>query len=301
MRRPRGAASHRRCRPRRGRRPGRSRRRSPRARCRRRPRASPARADRVERGRELAQRRRPHRDATAMGPRRAARVRRRASAPSTRRRARRRRRPGSPRAGRGCGRRPTAMARRPVQRASHARTGRRSVDEPLGRSPGSGWHRRVTCTSTPMRAERADQQPGQVEAADVLDRRSPALHQPSVGGDEAHLQHPVAERPVPEAAVAGQPGRRARRRRWRPPSRGSSARLLALGAEHRRQLVAAGARADGDGEVGGVVGDDAGGRVHHGTSSPVGAGPPTSQWVRLPTAATVPARGHRLAAARRPR
>ena len=90
-----------------------------------------------------------------------------------------------------------------------------------------------------MRAERArPADAGQVEAAHVLDRRAAALHEPAVGGDEPHLEHPVAERPVPEAPVAGQA------RRQHPADGGAGVAriehaLLARGAEDRRQLGAA--------------------------------------------------------------
>ena len=89
----------------------------------------------------------------------------------------------------------------------------------------------------------------------------PPLHQPPVGGDEAHLQHPIAQRPVPEASMAREPdredtadGRVVRTRIERA--------LLRRFAEHRRQLAHRRARADGDGEVGRVVDGDAARRVH---------------------------------------
>ena len=57
------------------------------------------------------------------------------------------------------------------------------------------------------RAERTDEQPGHVVAGHVLDRRPAALHQSAVGGDEAHLEDPVAQR----ARRAGAGARQSRR------------------------------------------------------------------------------------------
>ena len=56
------------------------------------------------------------------------------------------------------------------------------------RTRARGRQRSVACTSTPERAERADEEPRQVVAGDVLDRRSAALHDASVAGDEVALR-----------------------------------------------------------------------------------------------------------------
>ena len=65
------------------------------------------------------------------------------------------------------------------------------------------------------RAERPDHQARQVVAGHVLHRRPAAFHDSSVAGDEAHLEHLIADRAVSEPAHARQPGSRAHRRRSR--------------------------------------------------------------------------------------
>ena len=173
--------------------------------------AQPAHAaDAVERTRRASRPRAGrHRDAAAVRALRAAAARRTASSPAAARlgldvvrrcpRAARdvvlpshedRRRAGTPRAHRAGDRR-----RSPHQRGT----------------PAAGWQRRVTCVMHAERAERADEQPGEVVAGDVLHRRPAAPHEPAVGGDEAHLEHLVAQRAVrgaagcPESPTASDP------------------------------------------------------------------------------------------------
>ena len=174
----------------------------------------PPHARRRGRARARARASRPgaHRDAPAV---RALGPRRRASLAS---------RPATARLGLDVVR--VALEQHPGGRPSQS-DGRRAVDS--GRAPrpgrrpsrtttaagGRGRHRRVTRVRTPMRAERADQQPGQVVAADVLDGRAAAFHQRarrrSRSGPRARGRA-AARR---GAGVAPRARRRARRRRSR--------------------------------------------------------------------------------------
>ena len=155
---------------------------------------------------------------------------------------------------------------------------------PRGR-PGRGWHRSVTWTMHPERAERADEQPRQVVAGHVLHRRAAALHDPAVGGDEAHLEHAVAQRAVPEPPWPESPAAST------PPTVAVGiARieraLLAVLAEHRGELGHRRAGADGDRQVGGVVGARCPTGPRTSTAVAGSAAPPTSHCVRAPTATT---------------
>ena len=151
------------------------------------------------------------------------------------------------------------QARRPEQATTHReRVG--VGDEPLR----GGGHRLAAQRDLHQhadRAERSDEQAREVEAADVLHRRTSALHDAAVDGDEPHLEHAVAQRSVAEAAVARQAG-------GQEPADGGvgvagiERALLALRRQHRGELAARGAGPHGDGEVGGVVGDDPGRCAH---------------------------------------
>ena len=112
----------------------------------------------------------------------------------------RRRRPRRLRAGCTPADRPTASPRRESGRRL-ARSGT-SCAERLG-----GRQRSVSCTSTPSVPNEPTNRRGQVVAGDVLDRRAAALHEPAVAGHEAHFEHVVAQRSVPQAADAREPAR----------------------------------------------------------------------------------------------
>ena len=134
------------------------------------------------------------------------------------------------------------------------------------------------------RAQRTDEQAREVVAGDVLDRRAAAFHQPAVAGLEAHLEHVIAQRSVPQPAHARQAARqdaadgrraragiergtpdRARRARRRASSKLVPAPTVTVMSAGSYAMTPAGART---------------------STAPVGGGPPTSQWVRAPTGVT---------------
>ena len=206
------------------------RRRRPRARCRRRPRR-PAHAGRG-RARRPAPRSADGRTeiaaaVRAVGP--AAAHRPRVDGPSIAARSARRRRRRL-RAARACACRPTRGTTVGTGRAARA-NGSASVTN----------HSRVVRARLAAqrdlhedadRAERADEQAREVEAADVLHRRAAALHDAAVGGDEPHFEHAVAQRAVAEPATTREAGGQQPADRRVGVARVERA-LLAFRAEHR--------------------------------------------------------------------
>ena len=159
-----------------------------------------------------------------------------------------------PRAARGCGCRPTRCTTG-GRCAAAPRTGRRR-SRTIGDVSARGWHAQGDLHDHADGAERADEEAREVEAADVLDRGAAALHEAAVGGDEAHLEHAVAQRSVPQPAVPGEPGGEHPADGGRRIARVERALLAVLRRAPRRARSHGGAGADGDGEVGRVVGDD---------------------------------------------
>ena len=72
---------------------------------------------------------------------------------------------------------------------------------------GRGRVRMITSPRNPKRATSADQQPAQIEPADVLHRRPAGLHDLAAVGDVAGLQQHVANGPVAQSADAAAPDR----------------------------------------------------------------------------------------------
>ena len=110
-------------------------------------------------------------------------------------------------------------------------------EPPLAR-PARGRVRSDHLGEQRERAERADEQPAEVVAGDVLDRRSARLHHRAVGRDGRDLQHRVADRAPPEAAYAaaadGEHAADGRRRR-RAPGRATHCPAAAEGARRARR------------------------------------------------------------------
>ena len=207
---------------------------------------------RVRRARTRAGR---DRDAAAVRARRAARAASRGVEPGA---PARRRRPRRPRAGRARAARPRARAA--GRKRSRRRRRPRTQRDARGARPAAQRHLREHAE----RAERPDEQPRQVVAGHVLDRRAAALHHAAVAGRRSAPR--ARGRAAGRAAGGGCP--RARTRACRRPSRPAIARveraLLAVLGERRVERGERRARADGDGQVGGLVRDDAGGRAHLG-------------------------------------
>ncbi len=173
----------------------------------------PAHAGGVEVGRERSQHRRAHRDPAAVptvGPHRSRGARPRARRAGC---ARRRRQRGRPRAST-CVVVPShAMHDGRVERASRGRRGRRrsaNHSDVAGTRPAPQRHLHDDAD----RAERTDEQPGQVVAADVLHRRSARLHDAARRRSRSALRAPG--RAAARGAGAGDRTDRwrARRRRW---------------------------------------------------------------------------------------
>ena len=111
--------------------------------------------------------------------------------------------------------------------------------------------------------ERAGEEPRDVIARDVLDRRPTAAHDATVGGDERDLEQLVPQRPEPEAARTGQPTRHNSANGGGWITRIERALLPRL-SERVRQLGEGGAGVHGRGHVGGLERDDATRNRHFG-------------------------------------
>ena len=96
--------------------------------------------------------------------------------------------------------------------ASRTANGSASSDRSHDAGGGIGLVRRITSASRPERAERADHQPGQVEAGDVLDRRAAAVDDAALGRHVADLQERRAQRARGRARRCRSRRRRAHRR-----------------------------------------------------------------------------------------
>ena len=183
--------------------------------------------------------------------------------------------------------------RRPVSRVRAQRERDRPAPRTTATPAGRAGVRSTTSPMTAERAERADEQPAQVEAAHVLHRRTAGLHQRAVGGDVADLEHSVAHRSPPGGGSrCGRP--RARRRRSRPATSRRARRTGRAPASAASSSATVVPAPHPDGHLGRLVGDDPRRRA-------APRAPPGATARRRPTACARPRRRPGRRSAARPR
>ena len=148
-------------------------------------------------------------------------------------------------------------ARQPAHRVVSASAGRRGPVHDRAAPAGCGSSLRLASTSTPRPPLRADEQPVNGVARDVLHTRATRARERAVTGDEARAEDAVARRAKARAAAnrLGVGRQRAAERR-RAGRGGLDRQFLPVGRERVAQFRKRDAALRGDGEVVRMEGDD---------------------------------------------